>query len=274
MNVDDHVLERRLTKLRLTGPELSHSRQNNLDAVRRLSDLDPYVTFGINRVIEYVRDENLQPDQLLDTVAAITKCSKDMGYTHGRGYISPSSTLKALKTASLLLRKVAIQGGSVVFATGHPGAMIDFYTDLADLVRKLGGRVLDLARGQVVFQGEDQDHVKVVDSINSIAFLSDTCAALHSHDSTAMRLLLNEAQRLPDLVIGDHGFAGEAINRGIPTIAIMDTNDPGLAVAKRLMPEITLVPMNDNRPNVVTREAAVLVRHMAIEAGRGLRSEV
>src|SRR5512140_563088 len=105
MNVDDHVLERRLTKLRLTGPELSHSRQNNLDAVRRLSDLDPYVTFGINRVIEYVRDENLQPDQLLDTVAAITKCSKDMGYTHGRGYISPSSTLKALKAASLLLRK-------------------------------------------------------------------------------------------------------------------------------------------------------------------------
>ena len=37
MALDEHVLERRLTKLRLAGPELSHSRKNNLEAVKRLT---------------------------------------------------------------------------------------------------------------------------------------------------------------------------------------------------------------------------------------------
>ncbi len=266
--MDDHVIERRLTKLRLAGPELSHSRQNNLDAVQRLSKLDPYVSFGIRRVIEYVEQNSLNAEDLLQIVAGITKCSKDVSYTQGRGYISPGSTLKGLKAGALTLRRVASQGGAVVFATGHPGAMIDYYTELADLVRKLGGRVLDLARGQLVFQGDDRDQVRVVDSVNSIAFLSDTCSALHAHDSRPMELMLDEAERLPDLVVADHGFAGEAINRNIPVVAVMDTNDPGLAVAKHLGANLVLIPMNDNRPNVVTREAAVLVRHMAIEAGR------
>lgn len=274
MNADEHVLEHWLTKLRLAGPELSHTRANNLEAVRRLSNLDPYVTFGIKKVIEYVQSEHLQPETLLEIVAGITKCSKDLSYSQGRGYISPASTLKGLKSASVTIRRVASAGGSIVFATGHPGAMLDFYADLADLARKLGGRVIDLARGQLVFQGEDPDHVKVVDSINSVAFLSDTCAALHSHDSKPMELMLNDAEHTPDLVVGDHGFAGEAINRGILTVAIMDTNDSGLAVAKQLIPQIVLVPMNDNRPNVVTREAAVLVRHMAIATGQARRTVV
>jgi ribosomal protein S2 len=98
--------------------------------------------------------------------------------------------------------------------------------------------------------------------------LSDTCAALHSHDSRAMELMLDGADRMPDLVIADHGFAGEAINRGIPTVAVMDTNDPGLAVARKLGADVVIVPMNDNRPNVVTREAALLVRAMALESLR------
>jgi hypothetical protein len=126
--------------------------------------------------------------------------------------------------------------------------------------------VLDLAKGQIVTQGKDRDHVQVSDSINGVAILSDTCAALHTHDSRPMELMLNDAPQPPDLVIADHGFAGEAINRGIPTVAVMDTNDPGLAVAKKLGANLVLVPMNDNRPNVVTREAAELVRRMALDS--------
>ena len=51
----------------------------------------------------------------------------------------------------------------------------------------------------------------------------------------------------------------------------MDTNDPGLGVAKHLGADLVLVPMNDNRPNVVTREAAEVVRYMALESGRAHR---
>jgi hypothetical protein len=268
MPAEDQVIERKLTRLRLAGPELSHSRANNVDAARRLAKCDPYVTLGIKRVIEYMQANDVSADEALSMIAGITKCSRDLNYTEGRGYISPASTIKGLKAAAITLRKVANAGGTVVFATGHPGAMIDFYVELADLVIRLGGRVVDLAKGQIVTQFEDRDHVHVVDSVNGIAVLSDTCSALHTHDSRPMEVMLNGAKVVPDLAIADHGFAGEALNRDILTVAVMDTNDPGLAVAKKLGANVVIVPMNDNRPNVVTKEAAELVRRMALEGSK------
>lgn len=263
---DDHVLERRLTRLRLAGPELSHSRANNVEAARKLANSDPYVTFGIHSVINFVQSRQIEPQEALKIIAGITKCSQDLNYTEGRGYISPSSTIKGLKAMASTMKRVARDHGSVVFATGHPGSMIDCYTELAELFRELGGHVLNLAKGQIVTQFEDRDHVQVADSVNSVAVLSDTCAALHTHDSRPMEIMLNDSKKVPDLVIADHGFAGEAINRGIPTIAVMDTNDPGLAMAKQLGANVVIVPMNDNRPNVVTREAAELVKQMILES--------
>ncbi len=49
-------------------------------------------------------------------------------------------------------------------------------------------------------------------------------------------------------MVADHGFAGAAIAASIPTVAIMDTNDPALAVVARRGADLTVVPMDDNRP--------------------------
>jgi hypothetical protein len=62
-----------------------------------------------------------------------------------------------------------------------------------------------------------------------------------------MRDVLRELGAV-DLVVADHGFAGAAIASGIPTVAVMDTNDPALAVAARRGADLTIVPMDDNRP--------------------------
>ncbi len=264
MALSNQVIERKLTNLRLAGPDLSHSRLNNVDAAARLANGDPYVTFGIQMVIDYVQSRQVEAEEVLKIIAGITKCSQDLGYTEGRGYISPSSTRKGLKAMADAIKRTARMHGSILFATGHPGSMMDCYTELAHFFREHGGHVMDLARGQIVTQFEDRDHVHLVDSVNCVAFLSDTCAALHSHDSRPMQLMLDGLEQLPDLVIADHGFAGEAINRGIPTVAVMDTNDPGLALAQHLGADLTIVPMNDNRPNVVTREAADLVKRMML----------
>jgi hypothetical protein len=271
MASDEQVLERRLVKLRLSGPDLSHTRKKNVEAVERMVAGDQYATFGIRGVVEHINSTGMSAGAALKIVSGVTKCSQDITYTEGRGYISPSSTIKGLKATAAAIKRVASNGGRVVLATGHPGSMIEYYVELADLIYRLGGRVLDLAKGQIVRQGEDRDQIQVVDSINSVAFLSDTCAALHSHDSAPMEMMLNDTAHMPDLVIADHGFAGEAINRGIPTIAIMDTNDPGLALARHIGANVILVPMNDNRPNVVTREAAHVIRSMALDGGRARR---
>ena len=119
----DKLIERRLIKLRLSGPELSHSRLNNLEAVKRLVNGDPYATFGIRQVVEHVQTENLQPEDVLRMLAGYTKCSQDINYTQGRGYISPSSTIKGLKATANAIRKVAGGGRYVTPTLGEKLAL-------------------------------------------------------------------------------------------------------------------------------------------------------
>ena len=79
-----------------------------------------------------------------------------------------------------------------------------------------------------------------------VGCLADWGQLRHTHSSAAMELLL-EAEPWPDVVLGDHGFAGAAIERGIPTVAAMDINDPALAVAWAEKKDVVIMPMDDNR---------------------------
>jgi hypothetical protein len=60
------------------------------------------------------------------------------------------------------------------------------------------------------------------------------------------------------MVLGDHGFAGAAIARGIPTIAIMDINDHALAIAAAEGKDVTVIPLDDNRPPRTYEPASLL----------------
>jgi hypothetical protein len=59
---------------------------------------------------------------------------------------------------------------------------------------------------------------------------------------------LLDAEPWPEMVFADHGYAGAAIERGIPTVAVMDINDYALAVASAEGRDVTIIPMDDNRP--------------------------
>ena len=61
-----------------------------------------------------------------------------------------------------------------------------------------------------------------------------------------MEALLEE-EPWPEVVFGDHGWAGAAIERGIPTIAVVDINDPALAVAWAQDKDMWAIPLDDNR---------------------------
>jgi ABC-type uncharacterized transport system substrate-binding protein len=54
------------------------------------------------------------------------------------------------------------------------------------------------------------------------------------------------AETTPDLVIGDHGFAGAAIEAGIDTVSVADVNDPALIVAHALGRGDAVIVMDDN----------------------------
>jgi hypothetical protein len=83
--------------------------------------------------------------------------------------------------------------------------------------------------------------------VGPVGALGDGASLFHTHSADPMRDVLRELGTV-DLVVADHGFAGSAIASGIPTVAIMDTNDPALAVAARRGADLTVIPMDDNRP--------------------------
>jgi len=139
-------------------------------------------------------------------------------------------------------RAVAEAGGGFVFATGHPGALLAYYLGLARWVEDLGGRALTArTRGLYKKRGVPLDWV------GAVGTLSNGASLLHTHSPAPMRDLLRELGAV-DLVVADHGFAGAAIASGIPTVSVMDTNDPALAVAAHRGADLTVVPMDDNRP--------------------------
>ncbi len=77
--------------------------------------------------------------------------------------------------------------------------------------------------------------------------MGDGASMLHTHDPAPMWRILEQVGTV-DLMVADHGFAGAAVAVDIPAVAIMDTNDPALAVVAGRGAEVTGISMDDNRP--------------------------
>ncbi|MBI4493687.1 MAG: phosphatase [Chloroflexi bacterium] len=229
------VALRRVKEERIAGRDTRHSRAANLQAIRGLVNGEPHYTFGIKGV------ERFSFEEVLEAVASITECSSDPNVTTGGGYISPASTLKGLEEATELIARVARQGGKFLLGTGHPGSLLPYYIELVRLICEWGGEVLEPERGALVPPNLDLDY------IGGVAVTTDRCSLMHTHDYRAMQLML-EAAGAVDLAVADHGYAGAAVNAGVPVVTMMDTNDPAVAVAKRMGARVAIVPLDDNRP--------------------------
>lgn len=255
--VSDEEIMERLTRLRICGPEGAHTRQNNLESISRMKAGDSYVTLGIRVVEEAVRDDDRwSTAALLDSVAGVTGCSHDPAHTVGMGYISPRATLKGLKVCAERVAEAARRGDTLFFGTGHAGCLIACYQEIADACREMGAVLVRAAEGY-----ELQDW-EFVDWVGDVCAVSNGSGLLHTHTQRAMEAVLSQWAGRIGLAVTDHGFLGPLLNAGIPTIAFFDTNDPAAAVARDLGAAVTLVPLNDNRPNAVLREAGAVVRRM------------
>jgi hypothetical protein len=227
----------RLLEAGVAGTNTSHGAENNLYKIELLLEDDPDHTFGMEGLLAGAGFE-----EAYEAVSYQTGHPPDSEETPGRGRIDPARTAAGLLEAGERIRTLAEAGGSFVFATGHPGALLFYYLDLARWVEDLGGRALTArTRGLYKRRGVPLDWV------GPVGALSNGASLLHTHSPEPMRDILRELGAV-DLVVADHGFAGAAIASGIPTVAVMDTNDPALAVVARRGADLTVVPMDDNRP--------------------------
>jgi hypothetical protein len=249
---------RRIEDTNVAGHDTHHSRAMNLDAIRGLLHGDPSYTLGIATV------ERVAFREALDAVASVTGSSPDPDLTTGGGYIAPTATLRGLEEAARRIADVAERGGRFLVATGHAGSLLLFCMELARLIRSWGGEVAEPARGVWVPPNLTLDYVA------GVAVATDGRGLPHTHDYRATELMLEQTEHV-DLVIGDHGYAGAAINAGVPVVTLLDTNDPVPAVARRLGADVTIIPADDNLPPSSYLPLTELMRELVdrswVEAG-------
>jgi hypothetical protein len=242
-----------LVAANVTGPHTSHSRHNALSKIHSIIDGDTEDTFGLSGL------DNYSAGEILGFVAELMGCSPDIASYEGYDDIDPDLTIDGIVAAARRLRDAALRGDRLLIATGHPTGLLEHHIRVADAYRIAGGKILR-SREEEVLSTPRGKHVEVR-YVGGVACLADWGQLRHTHSSYPMERLL-EVHPWPDLVFGDHGFAGAAIERGIPTIAVMDINDPALAVAWAEGKDVTIVPMDDNRPPRVYESSWIVFEHI------------
>ncbi|HWL66415.1 MAG TPA: phosphatase [Actinomycetota bacterium] len=242
----------------VTGPHASHSREGNIRKIHTLlNGEEPEATFGLSGLDRYSASE------VLGFMSDLTGCPVDIADLSCADGIDPDRTIRGLIAAGEKLRDEAKKGSSMLAATGHPTGMLEFYMRLSDAFVRAGGKEVRLREGEDLPIGRS-GRTREVRYVGGVGCVADWGSLKHTHSSAAMEALL-ESEPWPALVLGDHGFAGAALERGIPTIAIMDINDHALAIAHAERKDVTIVPLDDNRPPRLYEPALALIESVIFE---------
>ncbi|MDP9070756.1 MAG: phosphatase [Actinomycetota bacterium] len=213
----------------LAGPVATGARWS-LDNCGRLVAGDPDYTFGLSDW----RDATYQ-----EVVAAVRAAGGTrLGLSEDdpdEGYIDPPATLAGIRAhRNALAEFVAAGGGRVLLATGHPFALLPHYGALARALADKGCALLHPLEGQRDRLRTRSGRPCSIRYLDHVAALAYDGALHHTHRADYMEALLDEVGGSDgvDLAVGDHGFAGAAIEAGIATLSIADVNDPALPLAQ------------------------------------------
>lgn len=229
-------LVRGLLEGSIAGTEVSHPFDNVVRNARLLHEGDPDKQFGMTGL------RTFEPDEVLALVGRAAGFEPDRLAETGPVPVDPELVLDACAEAGERLAMAIARSERVVLATGHPFGLAHLYGAVGRALRTGGARVLRPADG-LGWVDEDGDSWRIR-YLEDVAMLTDDQRPRHTHGGEAMGLMMDE--EAPDLVIGDHGFAGAAIERGVETISIADVNDPALLVAKAQGRTETVIVMDDN----------------------------
>ena len=229
-----------LVRTRIAG-DVATPRENNLSHYRKLSNGDRHYWFGLE-----FGDRWTDEQDVLAVMADRCGVVDDPDHRSGQDTIDPELTVAGLERAATVLRKAASEGQRVLFATGHPGGLIDVHRSIAEQLRTAGCEIMVIpsrlqADGGFVFQFAD------------VAMLERGATLWHTHSPEPMAAVLDgfarEGRPLPDLVVADHGWAGCAAQRGITAVGFADCNDPALFLGEAEGTVAVTVPLDDHVPD-------------------------
>jgi hypothetical protein len=216
----------------------THPLDNVRGNILMLLDGDPDKGFGLTGL-----QAGWDLDRVLGLVADGSGAPIDRDARYGPVDIRPEPLLGQLAAMGDRLARAADRGETVVLATGHPVGLALLYHALDRLLVEAGADVRRPAHHER-WRQPGLHHDWIVDHWGGIGMLTDGREPRHTHRPDAMERMLAELR--PDLVIGDHGFAGAAIEAGVETLSIADVNDPALLIAKAQGRTEVVVVMDDH----------------------------
>ena len=257
-------LREHLVLHRVTG-EVATPRENNLRNIGLLARADPQYSFGLEV------GEDWDSARILKTVAERVGIYPDPEYKSGPDRIDPELTMERLDAMADRLVTAADRGERVFVATGHPSGLLAVDLVVAATLTSAGTTVITPHAG---LSYESAAHGirhrrRQVRYVGDVAMVSSGGELNHTHSSRPMELLLDAMRAadepMPDLVVGDHGWAGAAGQAGIDAVAFADSNDPALFVGEAEGRLRVVVPLDDNAlPHLYAPLAAYLVRSLRV----------
>ncbi|HET7414129.1 MAG TPA: phosphatase [Arthrobacter sp.] len=225
-----------LDSVRITG-HVATPREVNVRHIHRFIDGAEDLGFGVQwrRAWTY--------DDVFELMHHRVGTSSDHEHLEGQDTISAQLCVAALDRFADRLSAAVSARQSILFATGHPAGLFPVHTALAAATAAAGCGVVEIPDG-IPFDAGD------IRQIGRVLMWHQHGSLMHTHSPAPMQLALQQLEvdgvPVPDLVVADHGWAGQAAEQGIDTIGFADCNDPGLFVSEAQGQLQVAVPLDDN----------------------------
>ncbi|WP_030869358.1 phosphatase [Streptomyces sp. NRRL S-37] len=226
-----------LVATRIAG-DVATPRENNLSHYRKLANGDRHFWLGLE-----LGDRWTDEQDVLAVMAERVGVNDDPEHRYGQDTIDPELTVTGLERMAGRLRKAADGQQRVLFATGHPGGLLDVHRATAAALRAVGCEIVVIPDGLTTDEG-------YVMQFADVAVLEHGATLWHTHSGEPMKAILTALERegrpLPDLVVADHGWAGAAGQYGVDSVGYADCNDPALFLAEAEGTVQVTVPLDDH----------------------------
>ncbi|MZD04050.1 phosphatase, partial [Streptomyces sp. SID5785] len=136
-----------LVRTRIAG-DVATPRENNLSHYRKLANGDRHFWLGLE-----LGDRWTDEQDVLAVMAERCGVVDDPEHRHGQDTIDPELTVDALERMAARLHKAAEDRQSVLFATGHPGGLLDVHRATAAALRAAGCEIVVIPEGLATEEG-------------------------------------------------------------------------------------------------------------------------
>ena len=171
-----------LVRTRIAG-DVATPRENNLSHYRKLANGDRNFWLGLE-----LGDRWTDEQDVLAVMAERVGVNDDPEYRYGQDTIDPELTVDALDRMAARLRKAADGRQRVLFATGHPGGLLDVHRATAAALRAAGCDIVVIPEGLQTDEG-------YVWQLADVAVLEHGASLWHTHSGDPMRAILQGLER-------------------------------------------------------------------------------